>query len=115
MVRPADPMRRGLPVSEWPQVDQEAWAKAQTSGDIFDEGGSASHWAEATKRTNAHHYGRWLGYLRWIGQFDEMTAPEPGHAREHPGLQPPSRDHSRPTHAPVDAGGAEGDDAGHGP
>jgi integrase len=75
MAGAVDPMRRGLPVSEWPQQDQIAWTKAQTSGDIFDEGGDASHWAEATKRTNAHHYGRWLGYLRWTGKLYKATVP----------------------------------------
>ncbi len=41
MPKPIDLMRRALPVSEWPQGDQKAWAAAQAAGDIFDEGGRA--------------------------------------------------------------------------
>lgn len=82
MVRLVDPMRRGMPVSEWPQVDREAWAKTQVGGDIFDEGGGAAHWAEATKRTNAHHYGRWLGYLAWKGILDRQAHPTDRVTRE---------------------------------
>ncbi|SCY92412.1 tyrosine-type recombinase/integrase [Microvirga guangxiensis] len=75
MVRPVDPMRRALPVSEWPQMDQDAWATAQANGDIFDEGGHAAHWAPRTRLTNIQHYGRWLGYLRWTSTLDQASAP----------------------------------------
>lgn len=75
MARMVDPMRRTLPVSDWPPVDQKTWAVAQTAGDIFDEGGRATQWAAATKRTNAQHYGRWLGYLAWKGILDKQAHP----------------------------------------
>ncbi len=75
MVRPIDSMRRALPLSEWPQADQNAWATAQAAGDIFDEGGGAAHWATRTRLTNIQHYGRWLGYLLWIGKLDQDASP----------------------------------------
>ena len=75
MPRPIDPMRRALPVSKWPEADQNAWAAAQTAGDIFDEGGYAAHWAPRTRLTNVQHYGRWLGYLLWTGQLDQGINP----------------------------------------
>jgi site-specific recombinase XerC len=71
MARPVDLMRRALPRPEWPRADQDAWAAAQTAGDIFDEGGGAAHWALRTRQTNVQHYGRWLGYLLWIDQLDQ--------------------------------------------
>ncbi|MBQ0819610.1 tyrosine-type recombinase/integrase [Microvirga sp. HBU67558] len=82
MGRPVDPMRRALPVSEWPQVDQEAWAAAQVEDDIFDECGGAAHWASGTRRTNEQHYGRWLGYLLWTGQLDRDADPADRVTRE---------------------------------
>jgi integrase len=55
---------------------------AQTAGDILDEGGGAAHWAAATKRTNAQHYGRWLGYLAWKGILDRQAHPADRVTRE---------------------------------
>jgi integrase len=82
MARTLDPMRRTLPLAEWPQADHAAWAKAQANGDIFNEGGTAAHWAPATRRTNLQHYGRWLGYLTWTGECDEAAAPADRVTRE---------------------------------
>jgi hypothetical protein len=75
MVRVIDPMRRTLPVTGWPPVDQKAWAATQTAGDNLDEGGRAAQWAAETKRTNAQHYGRWLGYLAWRGILTKQAHP----------------------------------------
>lgn len=75
MPRPVDPMRRCLPVSEWPLGDRQAWMAAQMTGDVFDEEGRAAHWAARTCQTNIQHYGRWLGYLRWTGTLDAAAAP----------------------------------------
>ena len=74
MARPADPMRRALPISEWPHTDQAGWVKAMVEGDIFDEGGDAAHWAARTRATNIQHHGRWLGYLLWIGKLDQNVS-----------------------------------------
>lgn len=70
MARAVDPPRRAHPLSEWPQIDQDAWAAAIAEGDVFDGRGPAAHWAAATKKTNIQHYGRWLGYLSWTGLLD---------------------------------------------
>jgi site-specific recombinase XerC len=67
MARKIDPMRRALPISEWPTVDCNAWQAALTCGDAFEDGGGAVDWAAKTRLTNISHYGRWLGYLRWRG------------------------------------------------
>jgi integrase len=75
-------MRRTLPLTEWPQKDQDAWTAAQAAGDIFDEGGSAAHWAARTRTTNVQHYGRWLGFLLWTGALDEHVRPAARVTRE---------------------------------
>jgi hypothetical protein len=82
MARLIHPMRRALPVAEWPQADRQAWAAAQAAGDVFDEGGGASHWAPRTRLTNVQHYGRWLGYLIWLGQLDQSVSPADRVTRE---------------------------------
>ncbi|KLK92654.1 hypothetical protein AA309_13275 [Microvirga vignae] len=82
MARTVDPMRRALPVSKWPQRDQETWAAAQADGDIFDEGSGAAHWASRTRLTNVQHYGRWLGYLHWTGKLEEAADPADRVTRE---------------------------------
>ena len=75
MTRPIDPMRRALPLAEWPVNDQEGWSAAIAEGDVFDGQGPAAHWALRTKQTNIQHYGRWLGWLYWSGQLDPDTSP----------------------------------------
>ncbi|MFC4171421.1 tyrosine-type recombinase/integrase [Microvirga sp. GCM10011540] len=82
MARPVDPMRWALPVAEWPLGDRQAWMTAQMTGDVFDEEGRAAHWAARTRQTNEQHYGRWLGYLRWVGILDEAAAPADRVTRE---------------------------------
>src|SRR6476619_6183548 len=77
-----DPIRRGLPYDEWPAADQALWRAALTTGDLFDEGGGAAHWATRTRQTNIQHYGRWLGYLAWIGILGADTAPADRVTRE---------------------------------
>ncbi len=59
-----DPIRRALPLDEWPPADQALWRAALTAGDLFDHGGGAAHWAVRTRQTNLKHYGRWLGLSR---------------------------------------------------
>ena len=114
MARPVDPMRRTLPLAEWPQVDQDAWAKAQTTGDIFDEGGRRR---PLGARDPAHQRSALWPLARlslWTGDWTRRRSGRPGHPRGGPRLQPPSRGARRPAHAPVDAGRSQGDDAGDG-
>jgi integrase len=52
-----------LPLAAWPEADRIAWSDLFRIGDLLDGQGAAVHWAEATRRTNAKHYARWLGWL----------------------------------------------------
>lgn len=78
----AEPRRHCIPFSAWPSKDKRCWELAIAKGDILDGRGPASHWAEETKRTNVRHYGRWLGYLKYVGipyasiEPDERVTPE---------------------------------------
>ena len=36
MNRPIDPMRRSLPLNEWPEQDRRAFLAAVAKGDVFD-------------------------------------------------------------------------------
>jgi integrase len=64
-----------LPQQEWPHADFEAWEALFTPGDIFDGAGAALHWSPATRKTNAHHYARWLGWLDQQANLDPRQAP----------------------------------------
>lgn len=68
---------RCMPVSEWPEQDQSAWALALQPYDAFDATVSlASGWATATQDVVAAGYGRWLN---WLAQRDELdSAKSPG-------------------------------------
>lgn len=71
-----DPARRCLPVPEWPDPDRAAWNAALDRGDIFGDGGLACRWSEATRRTMASAYGRWLTHIKRQGALDPDAAPE---------------------------------------
>jgi hypothetical protein len=64
-----------LPLSAWPATDRAAWQDLFRAGDILDGQGAAVHWAEATRRTNAKHYARWLGWLVANDFMDGDLAP----------------------------------------
>ena len=75
MARWYHPSRTGLRFSDWPEVDQAAWATAIADGDVLDGRGPAEHWAVATRRINIEQYGRWLGYLHWTGLLSAASHP----------------------------------------
>jgi len=52
-----------LPYTNWPATDRAAWDALFREGDLLDGQGEAVHWVEVTRRTNAKHYARWLGWL----------------------------------------------------
>jgi len=56
-------VNRSLRFCEWPIQDQAAWERAIVKGGLLDGQGPAAHWAEATKATNIHSYGRWLAFV----------------------------------------------------
>lgn len=55
-------IRRGLPLSEWPEQDRDAWSAAISKGNRFRRG-PASHWAPTTRAAVVAAYGRWIGHL----------------------------------------------------
>ncbi len=71
-----DPARRCLPVPEWPAPDRAAWDAALDRGDILGDGGLACRWSEATRRTMASAYGRWLTHIKRHGGLDADAAPQ---------------------------------------
>ena len=62
-----------LPLQHWPDSDQHAWAVAITEDDILDGLGPAAHWRPATRVTNIHHYGRWLAFLKVLGELEHHS------------------------------------------
>ena len=59
------PKLKHLPVDQWSTADTEAFAKAYTPGDIFDEtAGPGAHLAAATRRLIQTAWRRWFGFLK---------------------------------------------------
>lgn len=55
---------RSKPVSEWPQIDREMWARACQPGDFWEEEvGRALKWKVSTRNLIELDYGHWLGWL----------------------------------------------------
>lgn len=71
MARP----RIGLPFADWPALDRAAWAALFRKGNPLDGRGAAVHWADATRKSNAKHYARWLGWLAANELLDPDVAP----------------------------------------
>ncbi len=67
--------RLHLPLSEWPDLDREAFVRARQPGELFSPDGRASRWAPHSVRSAVKGYGYWLRYLRDSGQFDPECRP----------------------------------------
>jgi hypothetical protein len=52
-----------LQAEQWPESHRRCFADLFTTGDILDESGPASHWAEGSRRKRTQTYGHWLAYL----------------------------------------------------
>lgn len=78
MSRPVDPRRRCLPLPEWPEEDRRRWeARLAPRGRGRITGRSpVAHLKPASLEKYREGYGRWLGFLRWSGCLDPLTAPE---------------------------------------
>lgn len=59
-----------LPFEIWPADDRRAWQEAITPGVLFSGGGTAAHWAAATRRNYLGSYGRFLAFLEDRGWLD---------------------------------------------
>lgn len=54
---------RVVPVLEWPEKDQAAWAAAGRECGLFDRTGTLAHASPDWRKCIAQAYGRWLGFL----------------------------------------------------
>ena len=83
------PVRRCLPVAQWPEADRAAWAAAHRRGGLLDDDGLAASWAPATNTIIAGGYGRFLSYLAETEGLDP-TAVAPGSRSPVPASRPMS-------------------------
>ena len=68
-------IRRELPFFEWPADDRELWTRAFKDEGLFEQSGSACHWADATATQVRHGYSLWLGHLNLTGSLDAQRLP----------------------------------------
>lgn len=68
-----DPMRRRMPVCDWPHPDRAAWDRATTVRRI--KSGAAAKWRPDTREKVAKAYGRWLSFLRCHEWLDASALP----------------------------------------
>lgn len=66
---------RCLKLEEWPEADRAAWQTRLRLGDLFEPGGVATTWAEATRGMELNGYGRWLTWLVQTGRLDPTSSP----------------------------------------
>jgi integrase len=64
-----------LPFATWPASDRAAWEALFRKGNRLDGRGAAVHWSAATRKTNAKHYARWLGWLATNGLLEGDLTP----------------------------------------
>jgi len=63
------------PVSEWPQADQDAWAKANAPWNELDDSvGYARRWRPATVKQVCRAFGDWLGWLDSVGVLETASS-----------------------------------------
>jgi hypothetical protein len=72
---PINAARRCMPVTEWPAIDQAAWAAARRPGKPLEPGGLAASWAPISCRRIEGGYGRWLTRLAARGELDPALPP----------------------------------------
>ncbi len=69
------PVRRCLPLAQWPEGDRAAWMAAHRRGGLLDDDGLAAAWAPATDTIIASGYGRFLSYLVETEGLDLTASP----------------------------------------
>lgn len=72
MARYRHPFTVGLPLEQWPALDQTAWSSANQAGDLLTGSGPAAKWKPKTRRTVMKAYGNWLRYLEQTGQLKDV-------------------------------------------
>lgn len=75
MAQIKDPIRRCMPLSEWPALDRQAWEAAIHDGGFFEDVGLAAKWRPDTKRWLITGYGRYLTFLQARGLLDLQLGP----------------------------------------
>ena len=55
--------RTALPFINWPELDQDLWLAANSTGKFLEPDGKAANWKEKTRIGVMKRYGQWLGYL----------------------------------------------------
>jgi integrase len=73
---------KSLPIAIWPPADRALWQAAQRPGDPLEPGGIASRWSPASRRKTALGYGRFLFWLKQLGELDETVGPAARITRE---------------------------------
>jgi integrase/recombinase XerD len=63
------------PLAQWPAVDRERWAAAQTPAGFLEPVKPASGWSRARRRIVEQAYGQWLGFLSRQGILDPSCHP----------------------------------------
>lgn len=76
------PERACLTAAEWPAADRQRWQEALRPGDILEAGGERRRYAAISNRKVERGYGRWLTYLRSVGELDESKPPTERITRE---------------------------------
>jgi len=66
---------RSLPVAEWPEADQHAWAEACRPGSRLKPGGIGSYLAQVSRDDFARRYGAFLGFLDRNDRLGRRAAP----------------------------------------
>lgn len=65
---------RSLPIQEWPEADRQAFEEARRPSLRLKPGGSASHFAEASRKDFTNRYGAYLGFLQRRGVLNPNAA-----------------------------------------
>src|SRR6266481_440235 len=60
---------RSLKLTEWPEADRLAWAKACEPAQRLQRGGAAGHLAAVSKADIANRYGLYLDFLQRTGRL----------------------------------------------
>jgi|SRR5580700_10799009 integrase len=69
------PIRRSLPILEWPEKDRAAWYVAHRRGGLLDDDGYATSWAPRSSVSIAQSYGRFLPFATETGALDSNLEP----------------------------------------
>lgn len=69
-----DAAHRAVRWETWPVADRQAWDRAISPGDPFNDAGRGASWAAATRRRYQWAWGRWLRFLEHRGELDNAAS-----------------------------------------